>query len=357
MKTLLLPVAGKSARYPGMRPKWLLTMPNGKLMIEQSVSRIDCEKFDKVYVIALKEHIDKYVNKKILIKSLKSNISKKVELFTLKKDTSCQAETILKFLQAKKIKSSFLIKDCDNEFSINENTLKNKKLENSVYAIDIKTLELIDAKSKSYIEKDAYNSITNIVEKKIISDFFCCGAYSFNDAKEFISNAKELLKKSKNVYISHIILNMILNGKNFKYLSANNYVSWGTVSEYRQWQKKSITLFCDFDGCLVKNGSIIFKGGHKIIPLKKNLLALKKLQLGNDVELIITTSRPKNEIHKIKKLLDKYKIIYKDIIVDLKHTRRILINDFALTNPYPSSIAINTERNSEELSGIFENLR
>ena len=149
MKTLLLPVAGKSARYPGMRPKWLLTMPNGKLMIEQSVSRIDCEKFDKVYVIALKEHIDKYVNKKILIKSLKNNISKKVELFILKKDTSCQAETILRFLQTKKIKSSFLIKDCDNEFSINENTLKNKKLENSVYAIDIKTLELIDAKSKS----------------------------------------------------------------------------------------------------------------------------------------------------------------------------------------------------------------
>jgi len=357
MKTLLLPVAGKSARYPGMRPKWLLTMPNGKLMIEQSVSRINCEKFDKIYVIALKEHIDKYVNKKILIESLRKNISKKVELFILKKDTSCQAETILKFLQSKKIISSFLIKDCDNEFSINENTLKNKKLENSVYAIDIKTLELIDAKSKSYIEKDAYNSITNIVEKKIISDFFCCGAYSFNNAKEFISNAKELLKKSKNVYISHIILNMILNGKNFKYLASKNYVSWGTVSEYRQWQKKSITIFCDFDGCLVKNGSTIFKGGHKIIPLEKNLLALKKLQLINDIELIITTSRPKKEIFKIKKLLAKYKIVYKDIIVDLKHTRRILVNDFSITNPYPSSIAINTERNSEELSGIFENLK
>ena len=340
-----------------MRPKWLLTMPNGKLMIEQSVSRIDCEKFDKIYVIALKEHIDKYVNKEILIKSLKNNISKKVELFILKKDTTCQAETILKFLQIQKIKSSFLIKDCDNEFSINENTLKNKKLENAVHAIDIKTLELIDAKSKSYIEKDAYNSITNIVEKKIISDFFCCGAYSFSDAKEFINNAKELLKKSKNVYISHIILNMILNGKNFKYLASKNYVSWGTVSEYRQWQKKSITIFCDFDGCLVKNGSTIFKGSHKIIPLEKNLLALKKLQLINDIELIITTSRPKKEIFKIKKLLAKYKIVYKDIIVDLKHTRRILVNDFSITNPYPSSIAINTERNSEELSGIFENLK
>ena len=60
-------------------------------------------------------------------------------------------------------------------FSINPKIYKNKNIENSVYAIDIKTLELIDAKSKSYIEKDEYNTITNIVEKKIISDFFCCG--------------------------------------------------------------------------------------------------------------------------------------------------------------------------------------
>ena len=62
MKILILPVAGKSARYPGMRPKWLLTMPNGKLMIEQSVSKIDCEKFDKVYVVALKEYFKKSRN-------------------------------------------------------------------------------------------------------------------------------------------------------------------------------------------------------------------------------------------------------------------------------------------------------
>ena len=355
MKTLLLPVAGKSARYPGMRPKWLLTMPNGKLMIEQSVSKIDCEVFNKIYIIALKEHIEKYVNKKKLLASLRKNISPKVELFILENDTSCQAETILRFLEKNKSRSSFLIKDCDNEFSINKKLLKHKTIYNSVYAIDIKTLELIDAKSKSYIEKDEYNIVTNIVEKKIISDFFCCGAYGFSNPNEFILTAKNLLKKSKNVFISHIILDMIFNGKNFRYNNADDYISWGTVSEYRQSQKKSMTLFCDFDGCLVKNGSSIFRGGQTIIPLKKNLLALKKLQLLNDVELIITTSRPETEINKIKKVLKKFSIKYKKIITDLKHTRRILVNDFALTNPYPSSIAINTERNSEELSGIFEN--
>lgn len=357
MKILILPVAGKSARYPGMRPKWLLTMPNGKLMIEQSVSKIDCEKFDKVYVVALKEHIKKYVNYKNLLKSFKKNISKKVEIFQMKKDTSCQAETILNFLISKKIKSSFLIKDCDNEFSIDKKILRQKKLPNSVCAIDIKTLELIDAKSKSYIEKDLYNKVTNIVEKKIISDYFCCGAYGFNNPKEFIISAKKLLKKSNNVYISHIILDLLLNGKNFNYSKADKYTSWGTVHEYRMWQKKSLTIFCDFDGCLVKNGSKIFSSGNKIVPLHKNLIELKNLQSVNDVELIITTSRPDDELHKIKKVLNKFKIKYTKIITGLNHSRRILVNDFANTNPYPSSVAINTERNSEELSGIFSNLK
>ena len=357
MKILLLPVAGKSSRYPGMRPKWLLTMPNGNLMIEESVSKINCKKFDKVYIIALKEHIDKYVNYRKLINKFKKNISNKIELFILKKDTTCQAETILNFLKIKKIKCSFIIKDCDNVFSINEEIFKRKTIQNSVYAIDIKTLGLIDAKSKSYIEKDEYKTITNIVEKKIISDFFCCGAYGFNKPGEFIKSAEELLRKSNNVYISHIILKMILDGKNFKYNKGSDYTSWGTIDEYRLSQKKSITIFCDFDGCLVKNGSSIFKGGHKILPLEKNLLAMKKLQSINDVELIITTSRPKNELNKIKIILSKYKIKYKKIITDLKHARRVLINDFAKTNPYPSSISINTERNSEELSIILENLK
>ena len=124
MKTLLLPVAGKSARYPGMRPKWLLTMPNGKLMIEQSISKLNCDKFDKIYVIALKEHLDKYVIKKKLLASLKKNISKKIEIFSLDKNTTCQAETILKFLEQKKIRSS-LILSMGKLYDINPNKLLN----------------------------------------------------------------------------------------------------------------------------------------------------------------------------------------------------------------------------------------
>ena len=77
MKSLIIPVAGKSSRYPGMRPKWLLTMPDGKLMIEKSVSLIDLNKFKRIIIIALNEHVKKFSEIKVLKNVLKKTYPKK----------------------------------------------------------------------------------------------------------------------------------------------------------------------------------------------------------------------------------------------------------------------------------------
>jgi hypothetical protein len=45
-----------------------------------------------------------------------------------------------------------------------------------------------------------------------------------------------------------------------------------------------------------------------------------------------------------------------DIITELPHGKRILINDFSNTNPYPSATAVNVVRDSKELADIFSNL-
>ena len=71
MKNLIIPVAGQFSRFPNMRPKWLMTMPDGSIMLEKSVSKFEVSLFDKIYVVALKEHIEKHTNKNLLIKSLK----------------------------------------------------------------------------------------------------------------------------------------------------------------------------------------------------------------------------------------------------------------------------------------------
>ena len=59
MIKLLIPCAGKSSRFPG-KPKWLLTCPNGNLMIQESITGLDLTEIDCIYITFLREHIEKY---------------------------------------------------------------------------------------------------------------------------------------------------------------------------------------------------------------------------------------------------------------------------------------------------------
>ena len=352
MINLILPVAGKSSRYPNMRPKWLITMPDGKLMIEKSISKFNLKIFDKIYVIALSEHLKKYVNKKNLIHSLKKNISSKIYLVELKRPTSCQAETVNLAIQKAKIKGGIVIKDCDNIFK----SKFDKKPSNKIMVLNLNSADLIEAKTKSYVTFDKLKKIQNIVEKKVISDFFCCGAYSFKSSLDFLRYSKKLLLKSKDVYISHVIYEMILNKHIFRSQEVEEYIDWGTVREFRNWQRKHITLFCDLDGCLVLNGSKFGKKGYRTDPIVENLKTISKIVNTGFAELIITTSRPDNQKKYIISLLKKFNIKSKYILTNLLHAKRALINDFSESNPFPSSISINLERDTKKLSTILFNL-
>ena len=352
MKNLILPVAGQSSRYPNMRPKWLITMPDGKLMIEKSVSKFNLKSFDKIYIVVLKEHINKYVDRKNLLISLKKNISKNIKLVELNKHTSCQAQTVNLAIKLGKIKGGIVIKDCDNIFRYSFN----RKPSNEVMVLDLNNADLIEAKSKSYVSFDKLNKIQNIVEKKVISDFFCCGAYSFESASDFLKYSQRLLSKSTDVYISHVIFEMLLNNYIFKPKEVSEYIDWGTVREFRNWQRKHITLFCDLDGCLVFNGSKFGKKGYNTEPLFENLKTISDIMSTGFAELIITTSRPSYQKKYIRNLLRKFNIKPKYILTNLLHAKRVLINDFSETNPFPSSIAINLERDSNKLRTILTNL-
>ncbi|HHB1597063.1 TPA: NTP transferase domain-containing protein, partial [Vibrio campbellii] len=169
MFTLILPVAGRSSRFPNMRPKWLLTMPDGKLMIEKAIEKIELKKFDRIVIVCLQEHLERYTSKDAVIGSFHNSTGYTPELVVLREPTNSQSETIYQAIKHGNIKGSFFIKDCDNVFSCNPEPI------NAVTAIDLNEIELVDAKNKSYIEVDSLNVISNIVEKEVISNYFCCG--------------------------------------------------------------------------------------------------------------------------------------------------------------------------------------
>ena len=60
MYTLIIPCAGSSTRFPNMRPKWMLTLPDGKLMVEKAIEGLNSKTFDRIIITILREHVEKY---------------------------------------------------------------------------------------------------------------------------------------------------------------------------------------------------------------------------------------------------------------------------------------------------------
>jgi excinuclease UvrABC helicase subunit UvrB len=73
-------------------------------------------------------------------------------------------------------------------------------------------------------------------------------------------------------------------------------------------------------------------------------MALKKLS-ENGSEIIFITSRTEKYLEYFKKYLNEIGIKYKSIISGCNHNKRIIVNDFSSTNPYPSCLSINIPRN------------
>ena len=58
----------------------------------------------------------------------------------------------------------------------------------------------------------------------------------------------------------------------------------------------------------------------------------------------ITTSRPESYRKSLEQILNNIGIKPYAILMGLNHSTRIIINDFAPTNPYPSAVAIQSVR-------------
>jgi hypothetical protein len=344
-----LPIAGRSSRFKGMRPKWLLTMPDGKLMLEKAVEKLAMSDFDRVIVVCLREHLDKYLSLESLRKVLTGIGHSTVDICVLDTPTSSQSETVALALERSEVTGSFYVKDCDNMFSIRWNG------GNEIAVLDLNNVGLIDAKNKSYVIADALGNVSNIVEKQVISNYFCCGGYGFSSSKEFLSHFRSI-ESTNEIYISHVIYSMLISGEQFHISKADSYVDWGTLREYHHYTRSFITLFCDVDGVLLFNGSKFGKQGWCTEPISENLSTIARLQSLGLLYLIITSSRPESEIEYLKSRLAEFGVQPNRYLMGLPHTRRILINDYSPTNPYPSALSVNIERDGKMLSSILDSL-
>ena len=352
MKNLIIPMAGKSSRFPNMRPKWMLTHPmTNRFMGIESILGLNLEFFDNIYYVCLSEHEKQYnFFDGFFLELEELGLKDKVKILFLSEQTASQSETVYQAIQMGGIEGFIFIKDSDGYYECNI-----KDQNNQVAFFDLNDMDDINARTKSYIEFDIHGLITNIVEKKVISSTFSVGGYGFASAKEFCKIYETFKDTEEECYISHIIFEMILSGSSFYGLKTKNFKDWGTLDAWNKYKSQYRCLFVDIDGTLVSNSSIHFSpyvGTGD--PLNSNISLLRSLYDSGKVKIILTTSRPERLRQLTISEMMEYNIPYNELIMGLPHCKRIIINDFAKSNPYPSCEAINLPRNLDNLSEFLK---
>ncbi len=348
--TLIIPCAGKSSRFPDVRPKWMLTHQNNKPMVVDSITKISG--YSEIVIAILKEHDKKYDAAAGLTKAF-SDAGYKITVVILPEPTSSQAETIYKTIKQANITGSILVKDCDSQFSLNINTIPRG---NFVCTAALEDFDEINPSSKSYIKSSNTGTIEAIKEKQIISSQFSMGGYGFECAKEFSEAYVNIVTHflGKEMYVSHVIDSMISNGFVFWNTHVKDCKDWGTIEDWKRDILKQKNYIVDIDGVLMQNSGKYFKPRYsESTPcVQKNVDIINK-KYNEGSRIILMTARDSSLREFTENQLKKHGVNYHVLLMDNLHSQRIVINDFSTMNPFPSAVALSIPRNFDELEQLL----
>ena len=316
-----------------------------RMMVTEAISGLNLDFFDNIYFICLQQHEDKYSFMKGFVSELDdAGLRAKSNIVLLPEQTESQSETVYTFLSGYDLDGFIFIKDSDGFYRCDVEE------KNQVAYFDLNDMDDINARTKSYVDLDVNNVVTNIVEKKVISSTFSSGGYGFADAKEFCKTFEKLQDMDGECYISHIIFEMMLSGSTFYGTKTTDFKDWGTLDAWNKYKSQYKCLFVDIDGTLVTNSSHHFPpyvgSGESI---EDNIDLLAELHEQGKAKIVLTTSRPERLRQLTLQELQIKGIPYDELVMGLPHCQRIIINDFAKSNPYPSCSAINIPRNENNL--------
>ena len=244
---LIIPVAADHPEYNTRKPYWMDIHPSGNLMLFEAISGLNLHEFDTIYITMLKKHVEKYHYEELLIRQFDLvGLCNKIKLVQLNSCTRNQPETVAVTIEKEKIKGAIVIKDADNQF------VCNLKPGNFICTFPLDALKNVNPADKSYIDIDDNSFITNIVEKKIISRWFCTGAYGFEDSLLFVDYFKKY-KKLDRLYISHLIYSMLLNKIIMHPVNISDYIDWGKEEDWNYFKNQYRTIFLSFDLIIQKS--------------------------------------------------------------------------------------------------------
>jgi hypothetical protein len=343
---VIVPAAGLSTRFPNVKPKYLHFGYDHKMMLYKAIEPF-IGKYD-ITVVLLKEHIDKY-NAYDFVKNEIPNVN----IVVVDQPTRGPAETVLVAIEQlllwkDDIDFQFIVKDCDSFF--NHVPLSG----NYICVSNIAAHETLNKlASKSFVKYNDQDIITDIIEKKVVSDSFCVGGYKFGSAEHYMHTYNKLKDRTGELFVSHIIQDMLESGTIFRKAEVTSYVDVGTAADWHKYNDMPV-LFCDIDGTLIKAQSRYgnYTYNHPPVVLEENVNRVLEYH-NKGCQIWFTTARPEEYRDITLDMIRSLGFVNFRLITGLYNARRVLINDYNASNPYPRAEAINIQRDHDNLKDFL----
>lgn len=188
---ILIPLAGKGQRFKDVGydlPKPLIEV-NGKTMIENVLDNLALP--GNYHFIILKEHDEKYGLKNVL-KSMKQGC----EVIEIEEVTCGQACSCLLAKEFINNETPLLIANSDQ---IMDWEPADFILSINPYYDGIIFTFTDDGKNNSYVKLDNNGYVTEVAEKRVISNIATCGVYYFRKGADFVYAAEKMIQDGEKV--------------------------------------------------------------------------------------------------------------------------------------------------------------
>jgi len=346
--TVLLPAAGRSSRFPNVRPKWMLSGPKNDLMLALAFASIPRARATRIVVGLLREHEERWH----ACEGVRRALGAGVEFVVFDEVTRGPAETAFEMVRRAEVDGPMIVKDSDSWFTIPE-----EPEGDFVCVADLReNLDVTAVAAKSFVAVNEQGLVGRIVEKSVASNLISAGGYAFADAGAFARAFEEVRRAagSGELYVSHVIAQMILDGAVFRAVKVDGFRDAGAAREWHAWRRRFRTLVVDIDGVVVKNRGAWFPPywtdpDEAIAPNVEHLKAL----CAQGAQLVFMTARPETVRAKTEATLRGLGLQWHALVMGCHHAQRVIVNDHAASNPYPSCEAVNLPRESPALPDLL----
>ena len=346
--TTILPCADPIRPGAGRRPKWLLTAPTGELILRLAAASVPAANTGDIVAAFLRETDEAYR----CAEAIRRAFDGRVRCVVLDEPTAGPADTVRQAIDRAGLTGPICIKDSDSLFQMQSLP------ENSFLAVhDIRSRGRLSSPGrKSYVRLNEQGMVADVIEKNVVSNLISCGLYGFVDSAVFVEEFDRMARLAghRGLFVSHVLSRAVLDGMVCLPAPCTDYVDLETSEDLAEYRIARATVVLDIDGVIFRNQSRYFSPfwGDPVEPIEANIGHARALQDGG-AQLIFMTARPEAYRAQTAAALEQAGLRAHALIMDCQHSTRFLVNDYASSNPYPSAVAVNVERNRPSLRDLL----